>query len=996
MFNGMIPIAPAASSSESKPSDIHRRKRTRAKRSCDLCRKKKTRCDSDVNQPCTKCRLAKTECQFLVEQKKRGPSSGSYVELLENRLVRMEKLLQNIAKEKGQDTADEGEHNSPDMDREIPNLDPRISGLCFLQPPRSEDNEHLETLSGHLSNDSDDEAASPNIICPTKEHTLESDKDCQDIETQMQQLTITDYQRTRYLGASSGVHLLNQELFSTNKKQRIPEEPSWFVQKLNKDEEEHVIIKSKEVLQATLKTGQDGTINRIVLFEDTPHITQEIVDYLVHMYFTRIHHYCPVINKVQFLEQYYYHNPSPPDRYLLFAIALIGITIFKTDITNARVFHLSNQQVDEIEESLKNKAHKLMSIVYKRSMISTVQALMLLSMFMGHGENDDEDTSHWFITGMAIRMAQDLGLHRDCSKWLIPDYEIELRKRIWYGAYLMDRWVAAELGRPISIIDNEFDAELPSPYELNYTSSAQTEETESTPILILEAEEALRENKPVYSAFVYLVTLSQITGQVLVGLHSTRAKPNRHNSLDLVNILDRNLNMWKSSLPRELQVDLSNPSQYFSTAAGVVNMAYGCVLLLLYRPFIRNHSETDDANLAFKALSICTATATNLLGTVEAMERDYFVALPWNMSVYSIFQAAIVFLHNAKGENEFVKEQGRQHLLRCSKVYLGDPYLKNTRGVKVLQSLVMNFDVQMDDSSSYRSSTNSPVLDPHMSMRASERNDSDENDDAEHNSFLVKNMIDLHRYNSTLESPPNARSASTFTVTTGQIPESQSSGKSSSDSSYHEVTPTIPNPFAAAPHLGGTRPEDMFYSSLSMNFANNQFKQQQSTDASPSMSLQMQHQQQQQQQDQPMSMDFEKSCLFQNADGSKAADPILCPNVAGLQQGPTGLEDGQCSLAFDSQQQHQRYTTASSTSTANTTSESNYTATCQQPQPQQHSANTFLGIYNMEPIAQPQPAQFDLASLSSQVPLWDVPSGVTWNEWESFLKTNVDTTHASS
>jgi hypothetical protein len=72
----MIPIAPAAPSLAKKTTDIHRKKRTRAKRSCDLCRKKKTRCDSDVNQPCTKCRLAKTECQFLVEQKKRGPSSG--------------------------------------------------------------------------------------------------------------------------------------------------------------------------------------------------------------------------------------------------------------------------------------------------------------------------------------------------------------------------------------------------------------------------------------------------------------------------------------------------------------------------------------------------------------------------------------------------------------------------------------------------------------------------------------------------------------------------------------------------------------------------------------------------------------------------------------------------------------------------------------------------------------------------------------------------------
>lgn len=275
-----------------------------------------------------------------------------------------------------------------------------------------------------------------------------------------------------------------------------------------------------------------------------------------------------------------------------------------------------------------------MSIVYKRSMISTVQTLMLLGMFMRHGDNDDEDTSHWFITGMAIRMAQDLGLHRDCSKWLIPDYEIELRKRIWYGAYLMDRWVAAELGRPISIIDNEFDAELPSPYELNYTSSVvRSEKSDSKPVLILEAEDALRRNKPVYSSFVHLITLSQIAGQVLVGLHSTRAKQNRHNSLDLVDILDRNLSNWKASLPPELRVDLSNPSHYFTTPAGIVNMAYGCILLLLYRPFIRNHSETENTKLAFKALNICTATASNVLAIVEAMERDYFVALPWNMSV---------------------------------------------------------------------------------------------------------------------------------------------------------------------------------------------------------------------------------------------------------------------------------------------------------------------------------------------------------------------------
>lgn len=76
-MNNMIPIAPATNKAYSQQSEeVYRKKRTRAKRSCDMCRKKKTKCDADVRQPCTKCELANLTCEFLVEQKKRGPNSG--------------------------------------------------------------------------------------------------------------------------------------------------------------------------------------------------------------------------------------------------------------------------------------------------------------------------------------------------------------------------------------------------------------------------------------------------------------------------------------------------------------------------------------------------------------------------------------------------------------------------------------------------------------------------------------------------------------------------------------------------------------------------------------------------------------------------------------------------------------------------------------------------------------------------------------------------------
>lgn len=239
----MIPIAPAASYPVSKSIDIQRKKRTRAKRSCDKCRIKKTRCDADLYQPCTKCRLSGYECSFLVEQKKRGPTSGNYVEVLENRLQRMEKLLQNIAaKDKQSDIeSDANSSESPPADTtEPPSF--RLQHGC------------------------------PRMI------------DTSDLQEDLDKLTISDFERTRYIGASSGVHFLNTELFNSNKVHRIAENPKWLIQKLNQEEDEHVIIKSKKTdTPETPETKNYASINRAEYFKDIPNMNQEFIDYLIHM-----------------------------------------------------------------------------------------------------------------------------------------------------------------------------------------------------------------------------------------------------------------------------------------------------------------------------------------------------------------------------------------------------------------------------------------------------------------------------------------------------------------------------------------------------------------------------------------------------------------------------------------------------------------------------------------------------------------------------------------
>ncbi|KAG2237075.1 hypothetical protein INT48_001843 [Thamnidium elegans] len=50
-------------------------KRTRAKRSCDFCRKRKSRCDADSSTPCSNCKAWGYTCEFETVRKKRGPPS---------------------------------------------------------------------------------------------------------------------------------------------------------------------------------------------------------------------------------------------------------------------------------------------------------------------------------------------------------------------------------------------------------------------------------------------------------------------------------------------------------------------------------------------------------------------------------------------------------------------------------------------------------------------------------------------------------------------------------------------------------------------------------------------------------------------------------------------------------------------------------------------------------------------------------------------------------
>lgn len=66
------------------------------------------------------------------------------------------------------------------------------------------------------------------------------------------------------------------------------------------------------------------------------------------------------------------------------------------------------------------------------------------------------------LAGLALRMCIDLGYHRNTERFAESSnvLQIELRKRVFWCAYVVETQAAVMLGRPLGIPYQEVDAEV--------------------------------------------------------------------------------------------------------------------------------------------------------------------------------------------------------------------------------------------------------------------------------------------------------------------------------------------------------------------------------------------------------------------------------------------------------------------------------------------------------------------------------------------------------
>jgi hypothetical protein len=108
---------------------------------------------------------------------------------------------------------------------------------------------------------------------------------------------------------------------------------------------------------------------------------------------------------------------------------------------------------------------------------SDIMPLQALTIYLYHSQSY-EDQSEYLLIGTALRMAQGLGLHRCGQSSKMSPFEIEMRRRLWWNIYRLERRIAENYVSNPFAIEPHFDTLPPS----NVNDSDLSPEDKSFPV----------------------------------------------------------------------------------------------------------------------------------------------------------------------------------------------------------------------------------------------------------------------------------------------------------------------------------------------------------------------------------------------------------------------------------------------------------------------------------------------------------------------------------
>ncbi|KAH7360811.1 fungal-specific transcription factor domain-containing protein [Rhexocercosporidium sp. MPI-PUGE-AT-0058] len=549
------------------PSASARRRGQRLARggaACQRCRRRKQKCD--LKYPCcSNCEGANSPC-LIYDSSKQAEVPRDYVAHLESQIDRLTQELQELRTHNLVSFAGEGDATPIDI------------------------------ASSTLSVD---------VHSPTKSSTTghKGSSQFEDLVTSVRTVVAEPSRQPRFLGQSGGITLAKLVMASI----RADALPSPLF--------------PEEQGQRTFDVATP--IPAAAASLPPRHAANHLVD----VYFQYRTPHLPIISRSQVedaLESAYSMTSEhqPPDRnaeknifttYMVLAIALCDLP---SPSGNGRP-----SQSEGCFGSAVNWIEKV--ITYSKSDIDTLRTILLLSQFVALCPSRG---SLWHLTGTALRLCIDIGLHWETEEQAVgmDSNLLNERRRLWYSTYQFDRLLCITLGRPFGIIDESARVPLPNPW----MASLDPINTETNDFDIHSQR-----------AHNHLFDMSKLESEIKHVHHSLswatkKAYPKPNYTTWLLDIQPR-LQQWYATIPERSR---AHPSSIFANQ-DYWDAIYNNAIILLHRP------KSTVLHVSNDAVSISFEASCKLIRNIKMLQREGKVDIMWKY-VHHLFMAGLGVIYS--------------------------------------------------------------------------------------------------------------------------------------------------------------------------------------------------------------------------------------------------------------------------------------------------------------------------------------------------------------
>ncbi|KAJ5503520.1 hypothetical protein N7463_006394 [Penicillium fimorum] len=322
------------------------------------------------------------------------------------------------------------------------------------------------------------------------------------------------------------------------------------------------------------------------------------------------------------------------------------------------VFNLGNLLAPDLDLPLESKIQSpnsfnaLLGTLSSRHDIVSLQALLAIQVYLVATMSLRQAST---VGGCILRSMLHAGLHRCPFRYKqLSTHDRQLRKRVFWCAYAIDRYLSQALGLPLGIQDSDIDVCLPAAREMHSPRSQATESVNGSSAL----QHGNKEDHDKEIVLASYVDSGTLTGRALELFHKSILVRSVRRSSVLFLVTD--VHKWWNGLPTGLQRKPAGGSAMEDTAfdfAPFFTVLYQHLILIIHRPSL----SLDPSTAEFcSGLQTCIGAARAILSALR-LQVDSQQALFWPGFLSAAWMSGLV-LALACQLNQYVLRKGLQEI----------------------------------------------------------------------------------------------------------------------------------------------------------------------------------------------------------------------------------------------------------------------------------------------------------------------------------------------